>query len=141
MSHALSDSIAGRTSAPRPALVCSWTDGGRDAAWVQLAGALELATVPQLEQTLEQFQLAAQLVVLDLRDLEFIDRSDVRAIVDASSRARQADRRPALLRGPPSVDRMFKLSGSSKQLEIGDLNPAESPIEALVQLAERDCAS
>ena len=141
MSHVLSDSIAGPANAVPPALVCSWTDGGRDAAWVHLTGALDLATVPQLEQTLEQFHLAARLVLLDLRRLESIDSSGVDAIVKASSRARRAARRLVLLRGPPSVDRMFMLDGSSDQLEIGDLNPAESPIERVVQLAEPDCAS
>lgn len=141
MPHVISDSIAGRANAAQLGLVCSWTDGGRDAAWVHLAGASARATVPQMERTLAQSSLGARLVLLDLRDLEFIDSSGVHAIVNASSRARQADRRLVLLRGPPSVDGMFTLTGSWDQLEIGDLNPAEPPSEALVQVAEQDCAS
>jgi hypothetical protein len=35
MPHALSDSIAGRASPVPSALVCSWTTGGRDAAWAE----------------------------------------------------------------------------------------------------------
>jgi hypothetical protein len=36
----LSDSIAANADASSPALVCSWTDGGLDAAWVHVAGEL-----------------------------------------------------------------------------------------------------
>lgn len=141
MSQVPSDSIAGRVSAMRPALVCSWADGGWDAAWVHLGGVVDFATVPQLKQTLEQFQSEARLVVLDLRDLEFIDDSGVHAIVMASSRARQSAGRLVILRGTPSVDRVFALSKSSEQLEIADLGWPESPIAAVVQLAQQDRAS
>jgi anti-anti-sigma factor len=98
---------------------------------------LDLATAPQLEQTLRESHLHAPLVVLDLRDLEFMDCSGVRAIVGASVRARQAGRRLVLLRGPPSVDRMFALTGSSDLVEIGDLDSVEPPL----QLAEQELAS
>jgi anti-anti-sigma factor len=138
MPYVPSDSIAGRADALRPALVCSWTDGGRDAAWVHLAGALDVASVPQLEQTLGEPQLQARLVVLDLRELEFIDSSGVQAILNESSRARHAGRRLVLLRGPPTVDRMFTLSGRSDQLDIGELAPAERQIQEPLQVAEHD---
>lgn len=36
MPHVIRASIAGRANAPQLPLVCSWTDGGRDAAWVHL---------------------------------------------------------------------------------------------------------
>ena len=43
--------------------------------------------------------MQAQLVVLDLRELAFMDSSGVHAIVNASIRARQVGRRLVLLRG------------------------------------------
>jgi hypothetical protein len=59
------------------------------------------------------------LVVLDLRELAFIDAAGVRTIVNAGIRARQAGRRLVLLRGLPNVDRVFTLAGSSGDIEIG----------------------
>ncbi len=42
----------------------------------------------------------------------------------------------------PSLEaRLVVLTGDLDQLEIGDLNPAEPPIDALVQVAEQDRAS
>jgi anti-sigma B factor antagonist len=130
------DSNASRADALSPAFVCSWTEGGRDAAWVRIAGELDLATAPELERTLEKPPVQARLVVLDLRELSFIDSSGVHAIVNASSRARQAGRRLVVLRGPPQVDRLFALTGSSGELEISDLEPEEPPIQVLLRLAE-----
>jgi anti-sigma B factor antagonist len=134
------DSIGTRADVS-PAFVCSWTDGGRDAAWVHLAGELDIATAPQLEWTLGLDELQARLVVLDLRELVFIDSSGVHAIVKASRSARQAGRRLVLFRGPPSVDRLFALSGSSDDLEIGDLDPGDPPVQVLPQLAQEDLGS
>jgi anti-anti-sigma factor len=103
---------------------------------VHVAGELDLATAPQLERTLRSTELQARLVVLDLRDLRFIDCCGVRTVVDASDRARRAGRRLVLLRGPPSIDRVLTLTGCSDQLQIGDLDPGEPPIQVLLQLAE-----
>ena len=64
------DSIARRADDATPAFVCSWSDGGLDAAWVHLGGELDVATVPQLEHTLGESRLQAQLVVLDNQKVE-----------------------------------------------------------------------
>ena len=56
-----------------PPFVCSWRVGGSDAAWVRVAGELDLAASPQLRQRLGEAQCAVRLVVLDLRELTFID--------------------------------------------------------------------
>jgi hypothetical protein len=62
----LPDSIAGRADVLPPAFVCSWRDAGLDAAWVHVAGELDVATTPQLERTLAHAprQVARRLVVL-----------------------------------------------------------------------------
>jgi anti-sigma B factor antagonist len=108
--------------APPPGFVCSWTDGAPEACWVHVAGGLDAAVASKLERTLSEFWQRARLVVLDLRELSFIDGAGVRAVVNASARARRAGRRLVLLRGPPDVDRMFAVAGNSDQLEIGDLS-------------------
>jgi anti-anti-sigma factor len=130
------NSIAERGDPSAPAFVCSWTDGGPDAAWVHVAGELRLATVPQLVRTLREPQLQARLVVLDLREVEQIDAAAVHAIVNAGVRARQAGRRLVLVPGPTQVDQAFtathtagvrRLTGTSEAVEIGDPDPDEAP--------------
>ena len=60
-----------------------------------------------------------------------MDAAGVHAIVEASIRARQADRRLLLLRGPANVDRVFSLTGSTDAVEIGDLEPLEPVVREL----------
>jgi len=103
-----------------PVFACSWTQRGRDAAWVQVAGELDLATVPQLHEALSAAQSHARLVVLDLRGLVFLDSSGVHAIASASRQARRLGRRLVLLRGPSKVDRLFTLTGSRGAEEIAE---------------------
>jgi anti-anti-sigma factor len=131
----LADSIAGRADILPPAFVCSRTNVGLDAR-VQVTGAPDLATTPQLGRTLRDSQLQARLVVLNLRELAFMDCCGARASVSA----RQLGRRLILLRGPPNVDRVFTLTGSTGAVEIADLDPAALPVPALLRLAAADRA-
>jgi anti-anti-sigma factor len=126
----LPDSVADCAGVARP-FVCSRTEGGLDAAWVHVAGELDIATTPQLERTLRESQSQARLVVLDLRELTFMDSSGVHAVVHANIRARQVGGQLVLLRGRPNVDRVFTLTRSSDDLDIGDVAPAGPPGHAL----------
>lgn len=137
---------ASRPTVRPPSLVpatfaCTLRDGGLNAAWVRVTGELDLATAPQLEQTLQQADLRAPRIVLDLRQLTFMDSSGVHVIVEASRRARQAGHRLVLVRGPLPVDRVLKLTRASDVLEIVDLEPAEPPVQALLRLARQDRAA
>jgi len=122
----LADSTVEPHSLPS-AFHCSWADGGPDAAWVRLAGELDIATTPQLERALREPRLQARLVVLDLRELAFIDSCGVHAVISAGIRARQAGRRLVLVRVPANVDRMLTLTGNSDQVEIGDADLVAPP--------------
>ncbi len=113
-----------------PAFACTATHGGLDAAWVYLAGELDIATAPQLERTLRESQHRAHLTVLDLRELAFIDCAGVHTIVEASLRARHAGRRLVLVRGRPDIYRMFTLTHSTAQVDIGDPAPTPPPNHA-----------
>jgi anti-sigma B factor antagonist len=127
------DSIAGRAEALHP-FVCSSTSGGLGAEWLRVVGALDLATTPQLERTLNESQ--ARLVVLDLRDLSFMDCAGVHTIVDASLRARRRGRRLVVVRGTPNVDRVFALTGSCDDVDIGDIDQIEARGDTLLRVAE-----
>lgn len=117
------DPFGGRAAFLPPPFVCSWTDGTLDAANVHVSGELDIATTPQLQRMLNEPQLQARLVVLDLREVAFIDASGVHVIVNASIGARRVGNRLVLLRGGPDVDRVFALTGSSDDVEIVDLDP------------------
>jgi anti-anti-sigma factor len=114
------NSIAARADALRP-FVCSSSHGSLNSDWVHVAGALDIATSPELERTLRESH--ARLVVLDLRGLGFIDSAGVHTIVNASLSARRDGRRLVLIRGIPIVDRVFRLTGNADEVEIDDLDP------------------
>jgi anti-anti-sigma factor len=129
----LPNSIEGRANAlRRTAFACSWSCDGLDAGWVHVAGALDIASAPELERTLLEPELQTHLVVVDMRDLVFMDSSGVHVIVDASIRARNAGHRLVLVHGSADVNRVFTLTGSSDKVEIGDLALVAQPVHALV---------
>lgn len=140
MSHEslLSESAGSRASTLPSPFVCSHTGGGRDAVWVHVAGELDISSSPRLESQLRELHTEARLLVLDLRDVEFVDSSGVHAIVDATFRARRAGRRLVVLRDPATVDRVFTLTGHFDDVEIGDIHPAEPPVQVLLQLAQEN---
>jgi anti-sigma B factor antagonist len=126
---------------PPPTFVCSHTNVGLDAAWVHVAGELDIATAPRLERTLREAQSQTRLVALDLRDVSFVDCSGVHVIVDATLHARRIGHRLILLRGPPNVDRMFALTGTADEVELADVDPREPSVQVLRELAEAGRAS
>jgi anti-anti-sigma factor len=95
-----------------------------------VAGPLDFTTASRLRRTLADAQLNARLLMLDLRELTFIDGAAVRVIIDAAGRARHRGGRLMLARGPEQVDRVFTLTGACDQVMIFDLDPAE-PSEVL----------
>jgi anti-sigma B factor antagonist len=121
--------------APSP-FACTWQEGGSGAAWVRVAGELDLASAPRLRQTLRVAQLYARVVVLDLRELTFMDSSGVHVILDADADDRRASGRLILVRAPTLVDRVFTLTGASNQLLLFELDPAEPPAQGLLHLAQ-----
>jgi anti-anti-sigma factor len=133
----LTSSIAAsRYAVPAP-FVCSWSPGGSGAAWVHVAGELDLASSFTLERALREAQLCARVVVLDLRELTFIESSGVHVILDAAGGVRRGDGRLVLVRGPAQVDRALTLTGVPSQVLIVDLHPSEALVRALVHLAPR----
>ena len=122
---------------PTP-FACSWTNDGGDAAWIRLAGELDIATSAHFERTLRQAQQQARLVVADLRQVAFADTAAIHVLVDATTRALRQGRRLIILRGPPHVDRIFALTQMRDVVEIVDLDAAAPPLMALLQLAAEE---
>jgi anti-sigma B factor antagonist len=129
--------VTNSTASPYAAslpFVCTCKAGGLDSAWVEVAGELDLATSPQLRQTLGDALRHVRVVVLDLRKLTFIDTSGVHVVLDAARGARLEGGRVLLVRGPALVDRVLTLTGVADEVMIFDLDPAE-PAQELLDLA------
>jgi len=91
-------------------------------AVVSLSGELDVAGSNLLEDELSR--LAAdhdpRSVVLDLRDLDFMDSTGLRLVVMADADARAAGRRFAVVRGGDSVQRVFEITRMVDRLEFID---------------------
>ena len=116
-----------------PPFACSWQIDSGGAAWVRVAGELDIATSPQFRQTMGEAQRAADVVFMDLRELCFIDSSGVHVILDAARDSRPYGGLVLIVRGPPQVDQVLTLTEVSKQVMIFDLAPAE-PAPALLHV-------
>ena len=88
---------------------------------VGVAGELDLASSPELEQQLEQFYASDnELLVIDLRGLEFMDSTGLSVIVSAHQKLIDAGRRLIIVRGPQQVQRLLDLTGVAERLELVD---------------------
>jgi anti-sigma B factor antagonist len=81
-------------------------------------GELDLSGAALLEDELERLASEPELstVVLDLRQLEFMDSSGLRLVVLADMRAREAGRRFVLVKGAETVHRVFEITRMSERL-------------------------
>jgi anti-anti-sigma factor len=95
-----------------------------EALHVRLEGELDLVGVGRLEQELAGRENANATLIIDLRDVDFIDSSGLRAVLLADRRAREQGRRCVVVRGPEAVDRVFRITGCDQRLEIVD-DPAQ----------------
>jgi anti-sigma B factor antagonist len=100
------------------------TTAGEGFVSLQLVGELDISNAPRVDQELRKIESEAPATVLDLRGLTFMDSTGLRLIVTADARAREEGRRFALIRGPDSVDRVFRITFVDKRLEFVD-EPAE----------------
>jgi anti-anti-sigma factor len=90
-------------------------------AILTVRGELDLRTSPELEDRLgAAFDSGAELVILDLRQIEFMDSTGLRALLAAHQRAHESGRRFALVRGADQVERVLTLTGVHDLLTIVD---------------------
>ncbi len=92
-----------------------------------VTGELDLSTSPALEQEMERVRHAdVDLLIVDLRDLRFMDSTGLHALVKAHKQAGDAGRRFAVVQGGAQIERLLDLTG------VGDLLVvAQSPEELL----------
>ena len=91
------------------------------AAVIVVSGELDLASGPALEDELARVcATGIELLVLDLRELEFMDSTGLSILVKANQRAADAGRRFGLVKGSRQVQRLLDLTGVAERLTLVD---------------------
>ena len=89
------------------------------AVHVMLDGELDISTAQQLEDDLRRIEAERPaLIVLDLQQLSFMDSTGLRLLIMADARAREEDRRLAIVRGNEMVHRVMRLTRLDERLDI-----------------------
>ena len=97
-------------------------NGRVDAA---LSGEIDLSTVAELEARLKgSLDGGVPLLVLDLREVTFLDSSGLRLLLRLDERQKGIGGRMVLVQGGRRVARVFELTGAGERLEIVD-DPSE----------------
>jgi anti-sigma B factor antagonist len=96
-------------------------EGG--ATVLAVAGELDLATSPRLEEQLDLVGAdsnPAEPLILDLSELEFMDSTGLSVLVKAHRRAQDAGRRFGVVRGHRQVQRLLSLTGVTERIPVAD---------------------
>jgi anti-anti-sigma factor len=94
---------------------------------VRLSGELDISTAPKVEDELARVEPnRPDLIVLDLRNLAFMDSTGLRLLIAADARARQQGRRLTIVKGPEPVQRVLRITRLEERLEIVDEVPSDS---------------
>jgi anti-anti-sigma factor len=91
----------------------------RQAVRICPVGELDMATVPVVDGHLCEQQTAGfKHVTLDLRDVCFLDSTGLRMILDWDAMSRADGFAFSLVAGPPTVQRIFELTGTTQRLNF-----------------------
>ena len=92
-----------------------------DTSVIVLSGELDLASSPGLEHEVARvIDSDSKQIVIDLRDLGFMDSTGLSTLLKAHQRAGEAGKRLGLVRGPAQVQRLLSLTGVDEQLTFAD---------------------
>ena len=93
---------------------------------IAVHGELDLATAPRLDAELARVGAldGLELVVIDLRELAFLDSTGLESIMRFEATTRQAGVELAIVRGQRAVERLFAVMRLDQRLRIVD-DPAE----------------
>ena len=92
------------------------------AVHIALSGELDISTAPQLEDDLRRVEAERpECIVLDLRQLSFMDSTGLRLLIMADARAREEGRRLVIGRGNEMIQRVMRLTRLDERLEFVDV--------------------
>jgi anti-sigma B factor antagonist len=93
----------------------------RERAIVHVAGELDLCAAPQVAATVEQLlEVGFEHIVIDLRDLSFVDSAGVHTLVAAHRAAEERGSAVSLVRGPRPVHRVLELTATDSLFSFDD---------------------
>jgi anti-anti-sigma factor len=91
----------------------------------ELRGDLDLYSSPTFDDALVEAEGQKwPTIVLDMRELTFLDSMALRLVMRTQARAQQDGRRLVIVRGPEFLERVFTVSGLAQHLELVDVPPA-----------------
>jgi anti-sigma B factor antagonist len=100
-------------------------ESGPASVCLKLGGELDIYTAPDLQEAIEQLEATVPaLLIVDLADLEFIDATGLRILLEAHKRARNTNRCLFLLRPRPTVQRVLQVTGLDRVLDLPRVWPA-----------------
>jgi anti-sigma B factor antagonist len=113
---------------------------GTGAVAIRLRGALELAYAYRFDDELRHAEReASSCLVLDLRELDFVDSAGMSRILAARRRSRRAGRRLVLVRGSRAVQRFLQLAALTEHFEF--VSDPEEALDGAERLRERASAA
>ena len=96
---------------PRPPELKTRVAMSGDHRTIYLAGELDIATAPELNALVGSIVLDASEIVIDLRQLEFIDSTGLACILECQDACRRCDTDFLLTPGTAQARRMFEITG------------------------------
>jgi len=87
---------------------------------VAVTGEIDLATVDVLRAQLTSALQRAPKVVLDLRDVSFMDTQGLAAVIEAERSSSESGTAFVIVRAPATVHRLFDMIGLSDRLTVVD---------------------
>jgi anti-anti-sigma factor len=89
-----------------------------DAAVVSARGDIDLSTLAKASAALDGARVGARSLVLDLREVGFMDTSGLRLIIEEQQRAAATGYRFAVVRGSRRLRRLFEIAGLGGDEEL-----------------------
>jgi len=95
-------------------------------AVVRIAGEFDLAATRAVDEALLEIEgESPEVVVLDLREVTFLDSTGLRTITSADARARETGHELRIVRGPEQIQKLLFVTGMDKILPLVD-DPGQS---------------
>jgi anti-sigma B factor antagonist len=111
-------------SSPPPDLFSCEVGHNGSSAWVRPVGDLDLDTAHRVESALAGLRAeGCRDLVLDLRELTFMDSTGLRLVIRWHTAARDEGFRFAIVPGPEIVQRVFRLTGMEAHLTVAEPPP------------------
>jgi anti-sigma B factor antagonist len=98
-----------------------------EARTIALTGEADLLGAPNIEAALKDASAGEpELIVIDLRNLTFIDSSGLQALITGHELCRARGHELRMIPGPENVQRLFELTGMNEALPFTDAAEVDS---------------